>query len=295
MAVFKQKEINLRAGCGDRRLNKFFDQSHSNTADEIVMRNGAGNIKGAQNTIERHIRENLRSDGTTRVSRLVSEAHSDCGAMGMVLDSLMDKERAYIQIREFTNQYNNFEVDKGISREKNLMNLEHFHMDKQRENAYALLRQIQIRTGIDTSRISVETKLIDTHRHDETEKQADYKNLKYVGVVDVSFLNAKFIDVIDQIKNGNEFFTYFFNLDPEDCVIAGLKVFARLGVKDWVVPYESNANISKALERSAQIMEIVLPIQRESNVSPLNVKPTNIREIEKPQIFGSTKLTARMG
>lgn len=293
MAVIKK--INAHLICGDRRLNRYSDSLHSDAVDKIVMRNGAGNVKGAQNTVERHIKENLREDGTTKVDKLIAEAHTDCGAMGMVLDSLMDAKHAYIQIREFTNQYKAFEVDSGISREKNLKNLQEFHMNKQEENAYTLLKQVQARTGIDTTRIGVETKIIDTHMHDETEKQPDYKNLKYMGVVDVSFLNAKFVEVTNQIKGGNEFFTYFFNLDPEDCVIAGLKVFARLGVKDWVLPYENKDSLARVSKRAMDVKGIVLPIQRDSTAVPLKVLATNAREIRQQQINKMASLTARLG
>lgn len=292
-------------GCGDRRINeeldRLADEEHkSHMVDIFTPRNAAGNIKSLPKTIERHIRENLKEDGTCNIQKLKIIGHTKCGALDIVFDVLTGKMQVDIQLREvLINQYKDFKVNLELSREENLRVLEKFHLEKQEENARQLLDYIQTKTGINTSGIIIESMLIDTDAVDKTESQPDYKNMRYVVVVDTPLKNKKFTGVVDQIRNTdrccNKYTTYFFNVDPEDCA-TGLQIFARLGAEKFYVSYEEKIDNARKdglsvemLQRVMQVRSSVSQVNKDSQVIPIKTEGLHESNLQSYRISSAIK------
>lgn len=306
---FDTAPAELWIRCGDRRINDEFDRlaqeaQDSQGVDILAPSNAAGNIRSLPKTIERQVRENLREDGTSNIQKLRIIGHTKCGALYITLDVLMGIIQVDIQLREILiNQYKDFKINPELSREENARALEEFHLGKQEKNARELLRSIQAKTGINTEGIQIDSMLIDTDKVDRTEYQPNHKNMKYVVVVDTPMKNKKFREVVDQIRRSdeccNEFSTYFFNVDPEDCA-TGLQIFAKLGAKKFYIPYENqgaDGEIAEIridlLQRVMQVRGSVSQINKDSEVIPIKTEGLHLHNSQQHRMKEAIKTKIR--
>ncbi|MDE1850195.1 MAG: hypothetical protein KGH54_00160 [Candidatus Micrarchaeota archaeon] len=267
MADIEEKPVDLYIGCGDRRLNELFDSYEGNI---IFIRNAAGNLKTLEKTIENKVRENVKRDGTSNIRKIKIFGHTDCGALGIALGNIMGIEQVSIQMREkLVTQYADFKVDYELSREENARRLEEFHVMKQKSNAKELLSRIHAATGIDTTKISIESALLQTHKHDKTEEQQNCNKGDYVAIVGDPIPIPNYLNIAAQ-ANVNPYSMYCFNVDREECA-GGLEIFAKLGVKVFLVTYQDENDLPQMSNRLIQVEEAIKSVRKDAQISPLKI------------------------
>jgi len=268
MADIEEKPVDLYIGCGDRRLNELFDSYEGNI---IFIRNAAGNLKTLEKTIENKVRENVKSDGTSNIRKIKIFGHTDCGALGIALGNLMGTEQVSIQMREtLVNQYKNFKIDYELSRGENARRLEKFHVIKQKSNAKEILGKIHANTGIDTTKISVKSALLQTHKHDKTETQLNCEKEDYIAIVGDPIHIPNYLNIALQAKV-NPYSMYCFSVDRNECA-GGVEIYAKLGVEKFYVIYEHESELPQVSNRLAQVEESVKMVRKDAQVSSLKIE-----------------------
>ncbi|MDE1825033.1 MAG: hypothetical protein KGH61_02615 [Candidatus Micrarchaeota archaeon] len=290
--ILDERPLEIEIDCGDRRLNSRID---SRGWGAIRVRCEAGNILGIQSTIESEILGNLRSDGTTRIEAITIRGHTGCKALDMTLSVLMgDKQVDWEIMEKLVNQFKDFKIDvegymgsPKLHREDAARRLEQFNLPKQEANLRRMLTDIQNRTGIMTTGISIVTELTDTDKCDHNSGNSEF-NL----VVGKPLAPGQKFGDAAKYKEGNTYCTYHLAVHEKDASL-GLKVFKTLGISDVFVAFSGVQALKEEAGRIADAQDALSQIGGRTKLDALMVREWKGRE-RQPRPTVDTPMKGRM-